>query len=224
MDANYLILGIFLAAFLMSLVLHEVAHGWVARACGDHTAEMAGRLSLNPLRHIDPMMTIIMPLVMLYMTKGRFMFGAAKPVPVNPYNLRNFETDDLKVSLAGVTVNFVIAGVCGLLLHLFAVDTIGFTLFTLITVVNLLLGFFNLIPIPPLDGSHVMRFILSRIDRRMAESYERLGRLGMLLVLVFVVFFGHWLIFAIDFVWLKIFALESVYWGAVIRDFRASFG
>ena len=96
MYESYLILGIFLAAFLMSLVLHEVAHGWVARACGDPTAEMAGRLSLNPARHIDPMMTIIMPLVMLYMTKGRFMFGAAKPVPVNPHNLRNPETDDLK--------------------------------------------------------------------------------------------------------------------------------
>lgn len=223
MPVNYVVLTLFVAAFVMSVVLHEIAHGYVAKLCGDPTAEIAGRLSLNPVRHIDPFMTILLPLLLLVFSRGRMMFGGAKPVPVNPYNFRKPETDHLKVSLAGVVVNFTIAAVFGFSLHLWPPGQAGFTLFTLIVVANLMLGFFNLLPIPPLDGSHVMRFFLARLSPQLAAAYERIGRFGLVLLILFINFSGGVYLSAVDYVWFKVLMMGNVGWWEVIQSFRASF-
>ncbi len=223
MPVNYVVLALYIAAFIMSVVLHEIAHGWVARACGDPTAEIQGRLSLNPVKHIDPIMTILMPALLMIVSKGQFIFGGAKPVPVNPYMLRNPEIDDLKVSVAGVTVNLSIAAVLGFSVHLWEPDTAGFTLFTLVSVTNLFLAFFNLIPIPPLDGSHVFRFLLARISPQAAAAYERIGMFGIFLVMVFIMMLGGVLSIAIDIVWSNVFMLRDVPWWRVTGAFWASF-
>jgi Zn-dependent protease len=207
----------------MSVVLHEVAHGWVAKQCGDYTAEAAGRLSLNPLRHIDPFMTIILPILLLFLSGGRSIFGGAKPVPVNPYKFRNLELDDLKVSVAGVTVNLIIAFAFGMALHAMTPDTVGFTLFTMVTISNLALAFFNLIPIPPLDGSHVARFFLSRISQHVANAYERLGFFGLVFVFLFFSYFQRPIYLGMDFFWTRILGHNDVDWLTVIAGFRARF-
>lgn len=223
MTPSHVVLVLFLAAFVMSVILHEIAHGWVARACGDPTAEMAGRLTLNPIHHIDPFMTIVLPILMLVMTRGRMVFGGAKPVPVNPYNFRNLEKDDLKVSLAGVAVNLAIAAVFGFSLHLWRPGQLGFTLFGLICGANLVLAFFNLLPIPPLDGSHVARYILAKFDQGLADTYERLGRFGLILLIVLIRFFLPFVFGGVDFVWSKVFMIDSMSFGRLIYNFRASF-
>jgi len=217
---SYVVLILFLAGFLWSVILHEVAHGWVAKQCGDPTAEMAGRLTLNPIPHIDPVMTIIVPIAMMLFSG--IIFGGAKPVPVNPYNFRNGEIDDLKVSLAGVGVNFSIAAVFGFSLHLWPVESAGFTLFALLALVNLVLGLFNLIPVPPLDGSHVMRFLLARIDRGIAESYERIGVFGLVILFLLLGFFWRHIALAIDFIWFNVFKID-VGWGSVVVNFQKAF-
>ncbi|MHC4712082.1 MAG: site-2 protease family protein [Planctomycetota bacterium] len=223
MPVNYVVLVLFIAAFIMSVVLHEIAHGWVARACGDPTAEAQGRLSLNPVKHIDPFMTILMPALLMYLSRGRMIFGGAKPVPVNPYMLRNPEKDDLKVSLAGVTVNLTLAAIFGFSVRLWPQDTVGFTLFTLICVANLALAFFNLIPIPPLDGSHVFRFFLARISPQAAAAYERIGMFGIVLVILLITALGRVYGFAIDYVWSNVFMLGDAPWWRVVDTFRDSF-
>ena len=224
-NIHYIVLVLFIAAFVMSVILHEAAHGWMAARCGDYTAEAAGRLSLNPIRHIDPFYTILMPIMILVASGGSMIFGGAKPVPVNPYNFRNMEIDDLKVSVAGVAVNFSIALVCGYLIHAFAPGTVGYTLLTLITVSNLLLGFFNLTPIPPLDGSHVLRFLLGRVSPELATAYERIGRFGfiILLLLIYSRALGGPLVAAVDFVWYSVLANGPVHWGDVLFSFASSF-
>ena len=185
--------GFFWAAVLgilvMSVVAHEVAHGWVAYLCGDPTAKLRGRLTFNPLPHVDPMMTIFLPIFLLWISGGALAFGAAKPVPVNPLNFRNPRRDDILVSLAGVTANFLIAAGLALLLRLllgvgyFTGNSVGTRVLTLGVVLNLLLGFFNLIPVPPLDGSHVVAAFL---PPRAAAAYEGLRYAGFILVLVVI--------------------------------------
>jgi len=222
-SANYIVLVLFIAAFIMSVILHEVAHGWMAARCGDHTAEAAGRLSLNPIPHIDLFMTIFLPIMLYVASGGTMIFGGAKPVPINPYNFRNLELDDLKVSLAGVAVNFAIALVFGFSLHLFAPDSVGFTLFTLITIYNLILSLFNLIPIPPLDGSHVLRFVIARANHEVAAAYERIGRFGFIFVILLLRFLWRPILASINFVWFRILAIHDVHWLEVILRFRQSF-
>ena len=220
MPLNYVMMMIFIAAFIMSVVLHEVAHGWVARACGDPTAEIAGRLTLNPIKHIDPVMTIAVPLVLLYATRGQMLFGGAKPVPVNPYMLRGGEKDDLKVSLAGVAVNFSIALIFGLPLRFWQPEQVGFMLFAMIAISNLILALFNLIPIPPLDGSHVLRYLLARVSPELAAAYERLGMFGLVLVIMFMSFGGHVVLgIAISVVWTFVFNMTDVAWWEVMSRF-----
>lgn len=222
MPLNYVVMALFIAAFIMSVVLHEVAHGFVAHLCGDPTAKMAGRLTLNPIKHIDPIMTIAVPLTLLIVSGGQIFFGGAKPVPVNPYLLRGGEKDDLKVSLAGVAVNFSIALIAGLSLRFWNPEQLGFVLFTMIAIANLMLGFFNLIPIPPLDGSHVMRFVISRFSREAAAAYERLGMFGLIFVIIFMMSFGGYLLRAVDIVWYKVFMMK-VDWYAVMQAFWGTF-
>jgi Zn-dependent protease len=188
-DPFVLVVG--LAIFVMSVVAHEVAHGWMALQCGDPTALRAGRLTLNPIRHIDPVRTVLLPLFIWIGSGGRMIFGGAKPVPVNPFLFKNFRRDNILVSLIGVTTNFVIAvGLAALLrvllaTHFFQGDSPGTEVLVGGVRVNLLLAFFNLMPIPPLDGSHVVAVLL---PRALAEPYERLGEAGFVIVLALLWF------------------------------------
>ena len=185
---------VFLPVLLLSVVLHEVAHGWVARTQGDPTAERAGRLTLNPLPHIDPIGSLVVPLALLLLPGG-FLFGWARPVPVDPRNFRDYRKGDILVSLAGVAVNLVLAGAfLGLMALAVVVGGGGglsgawsvlYRASGLGVILNLILAFFNLIPLPPLDGSHVVAHLLPASLR---APYRRLGRygLGILMLLVFV--------------------------------------
>jgi Zn-dependent protease len=187
---------IFLPVLLLSVVLHEVAHGWVALRQGDDTAKRAGRLTLNPAPHIDIMGSIIVPVVLLLLPGG-VLFGWARPVPVNPANFRNPRRGDILVSLAGVTVNLLLAMAFTLLMvgavwigrwgpALEGPADIGYRMGALGVILNLILAIFNLIPLPPLDGSHVVAHLLPRQARAQYRSLGRYG-LGILMLLVFVV-------------------------------------
>ena len=170
-----------LAILLFSVVLHEVAHGYVAYLCGDNTARDAGRLTLNPIPHIDPIHSIIMPIALLIMSNGQFMFGGAKPVPVNPYNLRKPRRDDLLVSVAGVTVNLILAIIAGIGFRLFSHVEVMAVFFSQLCFLNCILLIFNMLPIPPLDGSHVLASFLSP---RAAQVYAGIGRYGFIIIVI----------------------------------------
>ncbi len=192
---------------LLSVIAHEIAHGYAALWQGDRTALDAGRLSWNPIRHIDPYLTILLPLVMLIGSNalaGRsVVFGGARPVPVDPRNYRNPKLGDIIVSLAGVVTNAIVALLCCLLIvasgalgH--AVPALGETIGILqaMMVIGVLLNMgliaFNLLPIPPLDGSHVMKYLL---PRPLAIRYVQFARYG-LLVLMLLLFVGDGLLMA----------------------------
>ena len=188
--------GAFFCSLLTALILHEVAHGLVAARLGDNTAQIMGRLTLDPRSHWDPIGTTMMFIV---------GFGWAKPVPVNPYNLRRQVTDMALVALAGPATNFLIALVAGIPIRLGVVDLrtpfdnvlyvptgigglIGLFLGT-VMLLNVLIGVFNLLPIPPLDGSKILPVFLPREGR---GAYERLSNYGFLLLilLIFLPYFG----------------------------------
>jgi Zn-dependent protease len=177
---------------LFSMVAHEYAHGYAALQQGDDTALMLGRLSWNPLKHIDPVMTLIMPLITFKLFG--VAFGGAKPVPVDPRKYRNYRRGDIIVSLAGVATNLVLAVVLGIL-----IVPLGLTgraipalanpiallqlMFLYGVTINLVLAAFNLIPIPPLDGSHVMKHLL---PPSWAWNYQRFGRYGIFVLILLV--------------------------------------
>jgi Zn-dependent protease len=165
------------------LTFHEFGHAWMAWRCGDDTARSQGRVSLNPLVHIDPFGTVLMPLLQIFMpAAGRFLVGWAKPVPVNPYNLRNPRVDDILVTLAGPWMNLllgiVLVGLAriGLLVHSESLvdESLNFAH------LSLLLCFFNLLPIPPLDGSQVVRSLL----KISYEDYYRVAQFGFILLII----------------------------------------
>jgi len=175
---------------LFSVVLHEYAHGYAALKQGDMTAYQLGRLTLNPIKHIDPFMTVIFPL-MLYLAHAPIL-GAAKPVPVNPRNFRQHRRGDIIVSLAGVGANLLIALLCVPLLvltyllgsnvpALASSASLVQTMLKIAIEMNLGLLFFNLVPIPPLDGSHVMKYLL---PPGWSLRYQQIGRYGFLILLV----------------------------------------
>lgn len=185
-------------ALLFSLVAHEVAHAWVALKQGDTTARDLGRITLNPAKHIDPVMTVLVPALLFISSGGRVWFGGAKPVPVQPRNYRNYKRGDILVSLAGVATNFVLAFVFAGLALLVGLAVRGAggaagatagadwlsTLFDMVRIgiyVNLGLCAFNLLPIPPLDGSHVFKYLL---PPAWAQQYVALGRMGFVVLLV----------------------------------------
>lgn len=152
-----------LIILIFSVVIHEVSHGIMADFLGDPTAKYAGRLSLNPIRHLDPFGSVILPLI-TYFIFG-FPIGAAKPVPINPYNFRDKKWGNLKVALAGPGANLSLALVFGLIMRFFPSPSTfpGFYLmFSYIVTINLLLAIFNLLPVPPLDGSHVLFTLFPR--------------------------------------------------------------
>ena len=183
---------LFLPILLLSVVVHEVAHAWQARREGDDTAYRLGRITLNPISHLDPVGSFLVPLV-LWFTSGGLLFGWAKPVPVNPANYRDYRGGDIRVSLAGIVSNVIlavlftvvaaglapVAGTPGVFSTLFAMARIGIF-------INLILAFFNLIPIPPLDGSHVLYHLLPPGVRNRYRETGRYG-LGIIMLLVFFV-------------------------------------
>ncbi len=207
---------IFLPVLLVSVVLHEVAHGWVALRQGDDTAQRAGRLTLNPIPHLDVMGSLVVPTILALMP-GSLLFGWAKPVPVDPRNFRNYRRGDILVSLAGIAVNLLLvvaftglmvaaawlgnAGHAGVADALYRAGALGVLL-------NLILALFNLIPIPPLDGSHVVAHALPPALR---GRYREMGRygLGVLLLALFL------LPGALDVVLWPAFALTDVAVGFV---------
>lgn len=185
---------------LFSMVAHEIAHGYVALRQGDPTALDAGRLSWNPVRHIDPVLTIMLPLLMLWgsaaIGKGGFVIGGAKPVPVNPANFRHPRRGDILVSLAGVAANFVVAIGCIAIIAVIGLvgrgagsmsASLGIlqAMFAYGILINAGLIAFNLLPIPPLDGSHVVQHLL---PRRLAAAYVRFGKYGILLLFAMMAF------------------------------------
>lgn len=183
---------------LFALVCHEVAHAWTAYKQGDDTAYKLGRITLNPLPHIDPMLTLAMPALLWFLTNGAFTFGGAKPVPVVTRNFRNFVKGDLIVSSAGVITNFILAVLCTLLFILAGVlhdVTGGSGTSTMITAqrmlnwgiyLNLVLGVFNLIPIPPLDGS---RIFYHALPPSWGLRYRALDRFGFLPIMALMLLF-----------------------------------
>ena len=170
----------------MLLTFHEFGHAWTAEKCGDDTARLRGRCSLNPIVHIDPIGTVLLPLMMIFLPFGvsRFMIGWAKPVPVNPYNLRNPRVDDILVSMAGPAMNLILAVALmalarvGLLIHLVPMTVMCWQFASL----SLLLCFFNLIPIPPLDGSQVLR----NLTGMSWEAYAKFAQFGFIAVIVVI--------------------------------------
>jgi Zn-dependent protease len=171
---------------------HEVAHGAAAYAFGDPTAKNQGRLTLNPLKHIDLFGSIILPLL-LFMTNSGFLFGWAKPVPYNPYNLRNRRLGEFCVSIAGILTNFIIAIIFAIIiryagaLHLSQPTLL---LLAYIVILNITLGVFNLVPVPPLDGSKIL---FTLIPYRYEAQLVALEKYGFYIVIIFIIFFG-WII------------------------------
>lgn len=196
MFVEYLFLIIVL---IFSVVIHEVSHGAMADYLGDPTAKYAGRLTLNPLSHLDPIGSIILPIFFIIMAKitgGGIIFGWAKPVPINPYNFRDQKYGSAKVALAGPGSNLAIALVFGLVLRFFPIFNSGFYfLLSYIVYINILLAVFNLLPIPPLDGSHIL---FAFLPYSMENFKNFLNRFGLFILLFFISFFSQWLTLIID--------------------------
>lgn len=179
-----------LIVLLFSVVIHEVSHGYAALALGDHTAEYEGRLTLNPIKHIDPVGTIILPIISL-MLPGSFLFGWAKPVPFNPYNLRNKKWGEAIVALAGPLSNISLALIFGLFIRFYIIPfglLNGATsiICQVIVAVNITLAIFNLVPVPPLDGSKIVSAILPVGWIKVRQTIERFGFFGVIIFLLFI--------------------------------------
>ena len=207
---------------LFSVIAHEYAHGYAALKQGDPTALRLGRLTWNPIKHIDPYMTVILPLLMLYASGGQIALGGAKPVPVDPRNYRNYKVGDIIVSLAGVFTNLLVALACTAVTALLGVlgrvasaitPTLAIVQAMLVVgiSINLVLIAFNLIPIPPLDGSHVLKYLL---PRPLAIRYQRLGSFGLIILIALLVFGARLL----D-VWLRPAMIVSGYLVRLIRPY-----
>ncbi len=187
---------------LFSIIIHEIAHGSAALALGDPTARDSGRLTLNPLKHLDAFGSIILPLLLLIATLGRGpIFGWAKPVPINPYNFRDQKWGSLKVALAGPAVNFAIALIFGLLIRFISLPQSLLVFFSIITVYNFAWGIFNLIPIPPLDGSHILFAFLGNRFSGLKILLQQFS----IFILLFFIFFGlNWVYFGAVFLYLLV--------------------
>jgi len=185
-----------IGVLVVSIVLHEVAHGYMANFLGDPTARLQGRLTLNPISHIDPIGSLLLPAI-LVITQSPMLIGYAKPVPYNPYNLRGKYAEGW-VAFAGPGVNIILALIFGLAIRLFGtqLDPALLTAFGTIAYVNMLLALFNLIPIPPLDGSKVLSSLLMAVSPGLARGYdkfrlnfERLGVLSGTLLILAIFYF-----------------------------------
>jgi Zn-dependent protease len=188
-----------------SVIFHEVAHGWVAFRLGDPTARLYGRLTLNPFKHIDPLGTFVVPLALKFM--GFFPIGWAKPVPINYANLKNPRRDMMLVALAGPATNISLALVASFLLA-FPFELVVKDILSSIILVNLLLALFNLIPIPPLDGS---RIVMGLLPARFAKAYAQLESFGLIIVLVLLNFR------LFDFLWVYVVRLAGLLGVDILR-------
>ncbi|MFQ5680626.1 MAG: site-2 protease family protein [Candidatus Omnitrophota bacterium] len=192
-------------AFFFALSLHECAHAWCAYKLGDSTAKDAGRVTFNPLAHIDIWGTVLFPAILVW-THAPIVFGWAKPVPINFWNLRNRRLGMALVGLAGPASNFASAILASLALRLFPFSSFPALFLQLFILVNLVLGLFNLIPIPPLDGS---RLLIAVLPPRFRMMFAHLERYGLIVALVAIVWLGLW---------------DKIIWPAVRFLFRALVG
>ena len=173
-------MALMVVVLLFSVIIHEIAHGYVALRNGDPTARMLGRITLNPIPHIDPIGTILLPLLLLISGAG-ILFGWARPVPVNPRNYRNYRLGELTVSAAGPLSNLALAVLFALLAH-HPFGNVGLLMLASFGVqINIFLALFNLIPIPPLDGSHILSLFL---PPNLSRLYSYLEPVGFILILV----------------------------------------
>jgi len=194
----WLVISLLIVGF--SAIIHECAHAWVAYKLGDDTAYYLGRITLNPLKHIDPVMTIILPIGLFILSNGTFAFGGAKPVPINPYNFRNPDKGMMLSSLAGPLSNLILAiigfglfFISAILLKQYVIAS-GLLLFVLrfflfFIIINIMLALFNLIPIPPLDGSRILRYFLPWDMKQGLDNIEPFGFI-IIMVLLSVGGFG----------------------------------
>jgi Zn-dependent protease len=180
---------VFALPTLFAITVHEAAHGYVARHYGDNTAEMMGRVTLNPMKHVDPVGTILMPLVLYFATHGAFLFGYAKPVPVNFRKLNNPRLDMVWVAIAGPITNILLAFAAGLALHALPLVPAGsaqwiFDNLKNALLINAVLAVFNMMPIPPLDGGRVA---VGLLPRPLALPLSRLEPFGMLILIALLI-------------------------------------
>lgn len=181
---DFISLLFYFVIIIPSAIIHEYAHGWMANQLGDPTARYAGRLTLDPRVHIDMWGTILMPLGLFILTGGRFLFAYAKPVPYNPYNLRSQKWGPVWVGLAGPLANFLLALAFALVYRMFpTADAAQF--FAIIVMANVTLMIFNLLPIPPLDGSKLLYALLPASAYKVRSFLDRYG----FVILLFFVFF-----------------------------------
>lgn len=186
-----------LIVLIFSVMIHEISHGFMAYRLGDRTAKESGRLTLNPLKHIDPFGSVLLPLF-LFIVKSPVLFGWAKPVPFNPFNLKNPKKDSGLIALAGPASNFLIAAVFSVILKLAGLTNFYFApafiiFLNIIILVNVVLAIFNLVPIPPLDGSKVLFAVLPKGAEKFQIILEQYG----FFILLFFIFFGFQLIIPI---------------------------
>lgn len=188
-----------LAILLMSVVIHEFAHGWMAFRLGDITAKHFGRLTLNPIKHLDIWGSLVVPFMIFIFSGGGAIFGWAKPVPFNPNNLRDQKYGIAKVAAAGPMANLLVALIFGLILRFstseFLIASGMAQMFSLIVFLNILLAVFNLVPLPPLDGSKILFTFLPDSFRDVKLFLEQYG---MFVLLFFIFFLFNWILPIID--------------------------
>lgn len=183
-----------LVVLILSIIAHEVAHGYAANSLGDPTARLAGRLTLNPLPHIDLMGSIILPALLIF-THSPILFGWAKPVPYNPYNLTNQRWGEAFVAIAGSATNIFLAIIFGLIVRFGSAagfDATALSLAATIAFINLFLGFFNLIPFPPLDGFTALRAALPwNLSSGLSRLEQQIRAAGMIPLIIFLIIFSY---------------------------------
>lgn len=183
---DFVSLLFYFLVIIPSAIIHEYAHGWMAYQLGDSTAKYAGRLTIDPRAHIDKWGTIIMPIGLFLLTGGRFMFAYAKPVPFNPYNLKDQKWGPALVGVAGPLANFLLAACFGLLVRMFPASLFA-PFFAIIVMANITLMVFNLLPIPPLDGSKILYAVLPPSAYQVRAFLDRYGFV-ILLIFMFYLF------------------------------------
>ncbi|MFB6226255.1 MAG: site-2 protease family protein [Candidatus Paceibacteria bacterium] len=190
---NFVPLLFYFIIIIPSAIIHEYMHGWMADQLGDPTAKHRGRLTLDPRAHIDPLGTLLMPLFLFFISGGSFLFAYAKPVPINYYNLDDQKWGPMWVALAGPLSNFALAAIFGLMIQILPAGMLVIQFLLIIVYANVLLGVFNMVPIPPLDGSKVLFALLPSSYQ---EIKVKLQRYKFIILIIFL-FFGFQLIMPI---------------------------